>query len=58
MAGRWCATRRNPPAEAWDLADLLYKLFCQQFQGISFVKEPEGRYPVRLLLAIVVTANS
>jgi hypothetical protein len=33
-------------------------LFCQQFQGISFVKEPESRYPVRLLLAIVVAANS
>ena len=45
-------------SEAWDLADLLYKLFCKQFQWISFVKEPESRYPVRLLLAIVVTPNS
>jgi len=33
-------------SEAWDLADLLYKLFCHW--RLSLVRQSESRYPFRL----------
>ena len=32
-------------SEAWDLADLLYKLFSLTFQCPSLIAQPEGWYP-------------
>jgi hypothetical protein len=32
-------------SEAWGLADLLYKLFCEQIQPVGLVLPAESRYP-------------